>query len=665
MPIGNEKADLILLGGTDDDKKGIVVELKQWSNIKETESRLFYSIPGYGIEEHPSAQVLNYSGKLKMLHSIGSQYKWKSFVLMHNMDKSNETKLNNEKTGSIIQKAPIFYKEDLELFINNIKSFLISTTITEYDIEEFNNAPYEQTIPFFDLIREKAEIIGSNIIEAIADTGAGLTEEQEKINEDVVLSAKISEQKVFLIKGSPGSGKTLVAVYLLLRLLSEKYNTLLALRNNRLMAIIRKCLDEGFPGASGATIYNQTRYGSGLGDRGHKWKGDVVICDESQRFSSASIERIMNRAPVIIFFYDEGQILNPPEEGTTENFTNIATKLNKSIEHKVLSAHMRCRGGYDYHEWVDGLILSKDNKSTHCEWKNKYDFQYFNDINSMISQLKQKTEAGSKVALVASFTETKGKMNSPFHKDNLRIGYPLVSGLDIYKNSNLTIPWLMNPKSDYLPYWLEGQSNNLDRVASIYGCQGFESDYVGVVWGRDFIWRDGKWKVGDSEIITDTIDGFKSAANKNHELALKLLENRYRIFLTRGMLGTYIFCEDEETSEHLQNIISKNEISEDKFIPCGCVIHDATFQRKISCNNCGHIVNISFKEFGYSDQEFWGKLGYQCEDCKKIHESLEVEEDILICECGGNMLKVNPLVCPECGQKFFSLESGCTMFSKK
>ncbi|WP_156770007.1 DNA/RNA helicase domain-containing protein [Methanocaldococcus sp. FS406-22] len=35
---------------------------------------------------------------------------------------------------------------------------------------------------------------------------------------------------------------------------------------------------------------------------------------------------------------------------------------------------------------------------------------------------------------------------------------------------------------------------------------------------------------------------------------MKLLVNRYRIFLTRGIKGTYVFCEDEETRKFLKDL---------------------------------------------------------------------------------------------------------------
>jgi DUF2075 family protein len=42
------------------------------------------------------------------------------------------------------------------------------------------------------------------------------------------------------------------------------------------------------------------------------------------------------------------------------------------------------------------------------------------------------------------------------------------------------------------------------------------------------------------------------------EVALTLLKNRLRIFLSRGIKGTYVFCEDDETGEFLMNAYENN-----------------------------------------------------------------------------------------------------------
>ena len=64
----------------------------------------------------------------------------------------------------------------------------------------------------------------------------------------------------------------------------------------------------------------------------------------------------------------------------------------------------------------------------------------------------------------------------------------------------------------------------------------------------------------EQEQVTDNIDGLKRSISTKPGLVLKLLQNRYRIFLTRGMLGTIIFCEDHETGEYVRTYLSKAQL---------------------------------------------------------------------------------------------------------
>jgi DUF2075 family protein len=160
-----------------------------------------------------------------------------------------------------------------------------------------------------------------------------------------------------------------------------------------------------------------------------------------------------------------------------------------------------------------------------------------------------------RVATVASFTESPGSIARVGDPDNVRVGYPLASGWDFYRESKLEIRWLMKP-SEYVSFWMRGKSNALNRAASIYGTQGFEADYVGIVWGRDLVLRDGQWELGDPSVCYDTIDGLVTGRRRESgprwaSEALELVKNRYRIFLTRGIHGTFVFFEDAETREGL------------------------------------------------------------------------------------------------------------------
>ena len=75
------------------------------------------------------------------------------------------------------------------------------------------------------------------------------------------------------------------------------------------------------------------------------------------------------------------------------------------------------------------------------------------------------------------------------------------------------------------------------------------------------IFRNGKWELGENcedNIGKPSLKKLIAKANRDHsanKLARRLLENRYRIFLTRGIKGTYIFCEDSETANFFKGYL--------------------------------------------------------------------------------------------------------------
>lgn len=464
-----------------------------------------------------------------------------------------------ETDAALIQAAPVFYRNNLDAFADRCAKWLLQEPPLAGIAREFEDGVFEQTVTFFEVIRQYGQDILKNAAVAIANSGTGLTEEQQFIVEDVLGALTRGERKIYLVKGGPGSGKSLVAVHLLMRGLSNHSQTVLALRSNRLMSVLRASFKAVHASLPPATVFSSVpRYGSGIGDEGFSGKFDLVVSDEAQRFGAQNIPVMLRRAPVCVFFYDETQILNTQEQGTRENFIQGAQQAGIPIEEHTLTAAMRSRGGAAYHAWVDQLL--GDGHPASWEWRERYQVASFSDLRDMVEALREKSHA-HRVALVASFTESPGNGKvGPDHIDNVRVGFPLKSGLEIYRGSGLQIAWLMDPNNDYKPFWMDGKSNQLDRAASIYGCQGFESDYIGIIWGRDFVWRDHQWQLGDPRIITDTIDSpnsMKQTAQRDPEQALRLLRNRYRIFLTRGMLGTYIFCEDGRTSAYLASVLSE------------------------------------------------------------------------------------------------------------
>lgn len=79
-----------------------------------------------------------------------------------------------------------------------------------------------------------------------------------------------------------------------------------------------------------------------------------------------------------------------------------------------------------------------------------------------------------------------------------------------------------------------------------------------MLWLKDLVWRTNHW-VADLAHVNETAwNKTKAAAKKEHkagayDVAMHRLQDRiargYRILLTRGVGGAYVWCEDDETRE--------------------------------------------------------------------------------------------------------------------
>ena len=116
------------------------------------------------------------------------------------------------------------------------------------------------------------------------------------------------------------------------------------------------------------------------------------------------------------------------------------------------------------------------------------------------------------------------------------------------------MPWNARPDATRLtpgvppaPFWAS-DPNGINQVGCVYTAQGFEFDYVGVIFGRDLRWDPASpdW-IGDSGASHDTI------VKRSGDRFTDLVKRTYRVLLTRGMKGCYVYFEDDETRRVIRN----------------------------------------------------------------------------------------------------------------
>jgi len=88
----------------------------------------------------------------------------------------------------------------------------------------------------------------------------------------------------------------------------------------------------------------------------------------------------------------------------------------------------------------------------------------------------------------------------------------------------------------------------IDQIGCVYTAQGFEFDYVGVIWGPDLVYESSKeaWS-GNREASHDRV------VRGSRERFVELVKNTYRVLLSRGLKGCYVHFMDKDTETFVRN----------------------------------------------------------------------------------------------------------------
>ncbi len=100
------------------------------------------------------------------------------------------------------------------------------------------------------------------------------------------------------------------------------------------------------------------------------------------------------------------------------------------------------------------------------------------------------------------------------------------------------------------------------EVGCTYAIRGFDFDYLGVLWLRDLLWRDGRWVVNVEHIHESGLSRATSRAGNEsssdgpaHQFLTQKLQEAYRILFTRAIKGVAVYVADSETREHLMEAL--------------------------------------------------------------------------------------------------------------
>ena len=251
---------------------------------------------------------------------------------------------------------------------------------------------------------------------------------------------------------------------------------------------------------------------------------------------TSQLQELLKASRTSVFFIDDNQIVRPGEIGSTGYIKTEAEKLHCDVCEFELEAQFRCAGSDVFVSWVNNTLGIL--RTPHVMWNqaDEFDFRIMPTPQALEEAIRKKLEEKSTARLAAGFCWpwSKPRPNGTL-VDDVVIG-DYVRPWNAKSNSGSLAPGI--PKESLWAYDPRG----VNQIGCVYTAQGFEFDYVGVIFGPDLVYvpEAADWK-GDKTKSFDTV------VKRSGDRFTQMVKNTYRVLLTRGMKGCYVHFMDKNT----------------------------------------------------------------------------------------------------------------------
>ncbi len=562
IPNTAKRVDFIISGlGESDDRNAIIVELKQWSQVESipsVEQLLRYNpeaevinvqtILGRGLVEtaHPSYQATSYRTLISD-YNVNVQelpIRLNSCAYLHNYRKrAGKDPLFMPYFDEVLKESPLFVRDDVRKLQAFIKRYIKKgdSKNTLYYIDDSEIKPSKSLQDSLSaMLKGKREFT--------------LIDEQKVVYEKILAMSRRSQKdgrkRVFIVEGGPGTGKTVVAINLLVELTRGDQLVAYVTKNSAPRNVFEAKLKEGaFKRKNISALFKSS---SAFIDADEN-DFDTLIVDEAHRLNERSqlgprvmgenqIKELIAASKSVVFFLDEDQRVTAKDYGDRKTIKRWAEYFGAEVSEGALLSQFRCSGSDGYLAWLDGVLGIHDETAHPTLDGIPYDFKVVDDPLVLKTLIEEKNREDNKSRLVAGYCwEWASKKDK--EADDIVIG-------------DFSMQW--NLASDTTYAISEGSIN---QVGCIHTTQGLEFSYVGVIIGDDLRFEGGR-------VITDytrraksdkSLHGLIGPAKKGSVEALAdidlIIRNTYRTLMSRGMKGCYVYCTDGPLASFLKSRI--------------------------------------------------------------------------------------------------------------
>lgn len=390
-----------------------------------------------------------------------------------------------------------------------------------------------------------------------------------------------------VIQGGPGTGKTIVAIYMM-KLLSDiaagaagdetdsdsVFADFFSLGHRELLGdlkmglvvpqqALRKSIKQVFaktPGLEKSMVLTPYEVAKSPHDY------DVLIVDETHRLTQygaqamgtltkdfreisqrvandgedwqqlTQIDWIVRKSSHQVFMLDQEQSVRPIDV-PARALERVRSRARESRRSYPLTSQMRVKAGSEYLDFVREL-LSDEPPSAPRDF-GAYDLRFFDRFEPMVNLIRQREREVGLSRLVAGYGWEWRSKSDPSAPDIV------IENLQLQWNRT-QVDWINSPGS-------------IDEVGSIHTVQGYDLNYAAVIIGNELRADRNTGQVGFSR---DNYFDRKGKANNNligveysDQELLGMVRNIYRVLMTRGMLGTYVYVCDPALRERFRTLL--------------------------------------------------------------------------------------------------------------
>lgn len=555
LPLSSKRLDCLISGRDYENRdNAVIIELKQWDKCQESnaDNEVMTWLNG-SLRDilHPSVQVGQYKMYLEDTHTAfydgPNPVQLNACSYLHNYPYNPQDVIFADKFSETLTLNPLFTADD----VDRLKSYLIEKLHNGDGIDVLKKIENSRFRPSKKLMDHVGNVIKGKSQYILLD-------DQKIVYDKVFAEAKTAfhdkQKTAMIIKGGPGTGKSVVAINLMADLLLDGYNAHYATGSRAFTETLRDII-----GKRGST---QFKYFNSYMDAQAN-EIDVLICDEAHRIRKTSnnrftpaakksnlpqIDELIRASKVSVFLIDDNQVVRPDEIGSAQFISDSALKNKcKVIEFEEMETQFRCNGSDGFINWVNNTLGIK--RTANAIWNQNeetFDFKIFDSLESLEEAIHRKVNVGNSARMTAGFCwEWSDADNNGNLVNDIVIGS--------YKR-----PWNAKPEARKLAPGIPKATlwatdpNGINQVGCIYTAQGFEFDYVGVIFGEDL-----RYDLDHQQWKSDKSKSADGAVKRSSDHFADLIKNTYRVLLTRGMKGCYVYFIDKDTERFFKSRMEK------------------------------------------------------------------------------------------------------------